>query len=139
MKSSQLFKSAVPNKLELTATHSGDGTATAFLYGDVIEVNCVDVGSSETVTVATPFKFEVVDYFMRVTNGQNVTDKTMTLKNGSTAISSALAASTDKGFVRPTTMDSAQATFEGGDDDLVLASSAHGDGDQVHYLKIIVK
>jgi hypothetical protein len=92
------------------------------------------LGSGETVTINTPFKFTVIDVVMVVGNGENVTSKTLTVKNDSTALSSALSMATDKARVATATLDEDQAVFSVGDDDLVLASSAHGDGGGTVYI-----
>ena len=121
----------------ITATHSGGAAVSAKLYRNgLLTVDFTDLGSGETVTVKTPFDFEVADFWLRVTSGGEVSSKTLTLRNGSTAISSALSMATDKATVRPTTMDSAQTSFVKDDDDLVLISSAHADGDGRAYILI---
>lgn len=119
---------------ELTATVSDSGSATAIVRNNQIIVNYVDIGTSEKVTIKTPFAFEVIDAYAVVTNGQNVTSKTMQVKNNTTALSSTMSVATDKGVSRATTLDTAQAKFEIGDDDLVVVSSAHGDGDGTIYI-----
>ena len=93
------------------------------------------LGSSETVTINTPFKFTVIDITMVVGNGENVGSKTLTVKNGSTALSSAMSMATDKARVATATLDEDEAVFNVGDNDLVLASSAHSDGGGTVYIK----
>jgi hypothetical protein len=93
------------------------------------------LGSGETVTINTPFKFEVIDVWLVVKNGENVGSKTLTVKNSSTALSSALSMATDKARVATATLDEDQAVFSVGDNDLVLVSSAHADGGATVYIK----
>ena len=121
--------------LDISATHSGNGTVPECVAQDgMIICDFTALGSGETVTINTPFKFTVIDVVMVVGNGENVTSKTLTVKNGSTALSSALSMATDKARVATATLDEDQAVFSVGDDDLVLASSAHGDGGGTVYI-----
>ena len=76
----------------------------------------------------------VIDIFMVVGNGENVSSKTITVKNGSTALSSAMSMTNDKARVPTSTLDEDQAVFNVGDDDLVLLSSTHNDGGGTIYL-----
>jgi|GEM_PF-2197014 hypothetical protein len=121
--------------LDISATHSGNGTVPECVAQDgMIICDFTALGSGETVTINTPFKFTVIDVVMVVGNGENVTSKTLTVKNDSTALSSALSMATDKARVATATLDEDQAVFSVGDDDLVLASSAHGDGGGTVYI-----
>ena len=121
--------------LDISATHSGNGTVPECVAQDgMIICDFTALGSGETVTISTPFKFTVIDVVMVVGNGENVTSKTLTVKNDSTALSSALSMATDKARVATATLDEDQAVFSVGDDDLVLASSAHGDGGGTVYI-----
>ena len=92
------------------------------------------LGSGETVTIKTPFKFTVIDIFMVVGKGENVTSKTITVKNDSTALSGAMSMTNDIARVPTAYLDEDQALFNIGDDDLVLVSSAHNDGGATVYL-----
>ena len=121
----------------LTATHSGTETAEAYMFRDKIIVSYLNLGSGETVTVATPTAFEVVDVHLMVHEGEQVASKTITVKNTAAAISGALAASTDKALIRTEVCDTTNSTFDAGDDDLVLTSSAHADGDGQIILNIV--
>jgi len=119
----------------LTATHSGNGTVpTCIAQDNMIICDFTALGSGETITIATPFDFEVIDAYLVVGNGENVSSKTLTIKNTTTALSSALSMATDKGVARTATLDEDQASFAQGDDDLVLVSSAHGDGGATVYI-----
>ena len=121
--------------LDISATHSGDGTVTECVAQDgKIICDFTALGSSETVTINTPFKFTVYDIVLVVGNGENVGSKTLTVKNGSTALSSAISMATDKARVATATLDEDEAVFNVGDNDLVLASSAHSDGGGTVYI-----
>ena len=121
--------------LEISATHSGNGVITECVSQDgMIICDFTLLGSAETVTINTPFKFTVIDVVMVVGNGENVASKTLTVKNNTTALSSALSMATDKARVATTTLDEDQAVFSVGDNDLVLTSSAHADGGATVYI-----
>lgn len=136
MKSTEYRKSHY-HELSIDATHSGNGTVAAVLIGDKIIVDITALGSGENVIVDTPFGFEIIDAYLRVANGGNVNSKTLTVQNGSTAVSSDLSMATDKSIKRATTIDSAEAAFVAGDDDLKLVSSAHADGSCKVVLTIV--
>ena len=119
----------------ISATHSGSETITECVAQDgMIICDFTLLGSGETVTINTPFKLTVIDAYLVVGNGENVASKTLTVKNGSTALSSALSMATDKGVARTTTLDEDQAVFDVGDNDLTLVSSAHADGGATVYI-----
>ena len=121
--------------LDISATHSGDGTVPECVAQDgKIICDFTALGSGETVTINTPFKFTVYDIVLVVGNGENVGSKTLTVKNGSTALSSAISMATDKARVATATLDEDQAVFEVGDNDLTLVSSAHSDGGGTVYI-----
>ena len=121
--------------LDISASHGGNGTITECVAQDgMIICDFTDLGSGETVTINTPFKFTVIDVSMVVGNGENVSSKTLTVKNGSTALSSAMSMTNDKARVPTATLDEDQAVFNVGDDDLVLLSSTHNDGGGTIYL-----
>ena len=121
--------------LDKSATHSGDGTVPECVAQDgKIICDFTALGSSETVTINTPFKLTVYDIVLVVGNGENVGSKTLTVKNGSTALSSAISMATDKARVATATLDEDEAVFAVGDNDLVLTSSAHADGGATVYI-----
>ena len=121
--------------LDISATHSGNGVITECVAQDgMIICDFTLLGSGETVTINTPFKFTVIDAYLVVGNGENVTSKTLTVKNASTALSSAMSMATDKGVARTTTLDEDEAVFDVDDNDLTLVSSAHGDGGATVYV-----
>ena len=120
---------------DISATHSGNGTITSCgVQDNMIICDFTALGSEETITINTPFAFEVIDIWLVVGNGENVASKTLTVKNNATALSSALSMATDKGVASTATLDEDQAKFAVGDDDLVLTSSAHGDGGATVYI-----
>ena len=121
----------------ISATHSGDGLLDQLDCGvqdNMIICDMKLLGSGETITINTPFAFEIIDVYLIVGNGENVTSKTLTVNNTSTAVSSALSMATDKAVVGTATLDEDQAKFAVGDDDLVLTSSAHADGGGTIYI-----
>jgi hypothetical protein len=121
--------------LDISATHSGDGTVPECVAQDgKIICDFTALGSGETVTINTPFKFTVYDIVLVVGNGENVGSKTLTVKNDSTALSSAMSMATDKARVATSTLDEDEAVFDVGDNDLVLTSSAHSDGGGTVYI-----
>ena len=121
--------------LDISATHSGDGTVPECVAQDgKIICDFTALGSGETVTINTPFKFTVYDIVLVVGNGENVGSSTLTVKNGSTALSSAMSMATDKARVATATLDEDQAVFAAGDNDLVLTSSAHADKGGTVYI-----
>jgi hypothetical protein len=122
--------------LEISATHSGSETITECVaQNGMIICDFTALGSGETITINTPFKFTVIDVTMVVGNGENVTSKTLTVKNNTTALSSAMSMATDVARVATATLDEDQALFNVGDNDLVLVSSAHSDGGGTVYIK----
>ena len=122
--------------LDISASHGGNGTITECVAQDgMIICDFTDLGSGETVTINTPFKFTVIDVSMVVGNGENVSSKTLTVKNGSTALSSAMSMTNDSARVPTSTLDEDQALFNVGDNDLKLVSSAHNDGGGTVYIK----
>jgi len=121
--------------LDISASHSGNGTITECVAQDgKIICDFTALGSGESVTINTPFKIEVIDAYLVVGNGENVTSKTLQVKNGSTALTSTMSMATDKGIARATTLDEDQAVFNVGDNDLNLVSSAHADGGATVYI-----
>ena len=121
--------------LDISASHSGNGTITECVAQDgKIICDFTLLGSGESVTINTPFKIEVIDAYLVVGNGENVTSKTLQVKNGSTALTSTMSMATDKGIARATTLDEDQAVFNVGDNDLKLVSSAHADGGATVYI-----
>ena len=121
--------------LDISATHSGNGTVPECVAQDgKIICDFTALGSGETVTINTPFKFTVYDIVLVVGNGENVSSKTLTVKNSSTALSSAMSMATDVARVATATLDEDQAVFDVGDNDLVLTSSAHADGGGTVYI-----
>ena len=121
--------------LEISATHSGNGTISECVAQDgMIICDFTDLGSEETVTINTPFKFTVIDIHMVVGNGENVGSKTLTVKNTTTALSSAMSMANDSARVPTATLDEDQALFNVGDNDLTLVSSAHNDGGGTVYI-----
>ncbi len=119
---------------ELTATHSGDGTVSCVAEDGKIICDFTALGSEETITINTPFAFEVIDAHVVVANAGNVAASTLQVKNNTTALSSTMSMATDTGVARATTLDDGQAKFALDDNDLVLVSSAHADKSGVCYI-----
>ena len=119
----------------MTATHSGGAAASAKIKEGLIELRVDDLGSGENCSFTIPFDFEIQDVWIIIPNGENVGSKTYTLRNDSTAVTSAMSGATDKARVVPTTVDTGQTIFRVGEDDLNILSSAHGDGNVRVYIK----
>tara|TARA_R100000458_G_C8110246_1_gene133305 strand:- start:60 stop:509 length:450 start_codon:yes stop_codon:yes gene_type:complete len=119
----------------MTATHSGGAAASASIKEGLIELRIDDLGSGENCSFTVPFDFEIQDVWIIVPNGENVTSKTYTLRNNTTAVTSAMSGATDKARVAPSTIDTGQTIFRKGDDDLNVLSSAHADGNVRVYIK----
>ena len=120
--------------LEISAVHSGSEVVSCTAQSGKIVCDFSLLGSNETITINTPFKFTVYDIVLVVGNGENVGSSTLTVKNGSTALSSAMSMATDKARVATATLDEDQAVFAAGDNDLVLTSSAHADKGGTVYI-----
>ncbi len=122
MRSSQWFD--LQNRtsgIDLTATLSGTGAATAKLYpnGQII-IDAAAAEAAKTITLTTPYGFDIID--AHVINGA-ATAVTVTVKNNATAITDAMtpAAGADLVVARAGTIDDAQVAFAVDDDDLVIA------------------
>jgi len=107
--------------VQLTTTMGSTGSATAWITGNRIIVNCAAALHSNTVTISTPINFEVID--VHTIQGAG-TSSTVIVKNGSSTISSTITAGADKAIVRATTIDDAYSSFSNGDNDLVLTIGA---------------
>jgi len=123
-------------KFPLTAVHSGSAAVEAYIYGDKLFCDFDDLGSGETVTITIPFKLKIVTAHLRVKSGGNVTSKTLTISNGSDAVSNAMSMATDKAIVAPSTIDSAYCSVAKAGT-IVFTSSAHADGDALVVIDII--
>jgi hypothetical protein len=114
----------------ITATSDGSGTQSAFMYAGKIVVDINDLASGKIVTVSTPIAIEVIDCYAVVKESGGVASKTVTLKNSTDAISTALSVAATDGLVsRTTKLFDTKANFDVGDDDMNLVSSAHAAGD----------
>ena len=123
-------------KFPLTAVHSGSAAVEAYIYGDKLFCDFTDLGSAETVTITIPFKLKIVTALLRVTSGGQVASKTLTISNGSDAVSNAMSMATDKSIVAPSTIDSAYCSVAKAGT-IVFTSSAHADGDALVVIDII--
>jgi len=127
-------------RFDISASHSADGAlADGLTYAQNGYIVCdfTLLGSGEIITINTPFDFTIIDIHLVVGNGENVGSKTLTVKNTTTALSSAMSMATDVGVARTTTLDEDAAVFSSGDNDLKLVSSAHADGGATIYMKYI--
>jgi len=122
-------------KFMLAAVHSGSAAVEAYIYGNKLFCDFTDLGSDETVTITLPGALKIVDAILRVTNGGEVTSKTITIKNGSDVVSSTLSMNTDKALVRATTIDTAYTSVAAAGT-IVLLSSTHADGDAMVVIDI---
>ena len=133
----EIYANTKAQRPSLTASCNASGVVSAVFNADKIVVSITDIASGEIATVNTPFTFEILDIVLRVTNGGEVTSKTLTVKNGTDSISSAMSMATDKARVVPTTVDSAYTTFTKDDNNLNFVSSAHAAGDCKVILTIL--
>ena len=131
-KSIQAWKS---QNQALEATSSGAGTAEVILVDGLIVVDVNGLASEETLTINTPWDFEIYDAWVVVKAGGGVASSTVVIKNNATVVTNTFSTVTTKTVARATTIDDAQANFDTGDDDLVLTRSAHGAGDFMVYIK----
>tara|TARA_Y100000310_G_scaffold211553_1_gene212260 strand:- start:215 stop:655 length:441 start_codon:yes stop_codon:yes gene_type:complete len=134
LKSGAVWK-ASGGRFDITSSHSGNGTVSAYAQNGYIVCGFTALGSGEYVTINTPFDMTIIDAHLVVGNGENVGSKTLTIKNTTTAVSSAMSMATDVGVARTTTWDEDAATFDAGDDDLRMYSSSHADGGATVYIK----
>ena len=134
LKSSAVWKSS-GGRFEITSSHSGTESVTAYAQHGYIVCGFTLLGSGEYVTINTPFDMTIIDAHLVVGNGENVGSKTLTIKNTTTAVSSAMSMATDVGVARTATWDEDAATFDAGDNDLRLYSSAHADGGATVYIR----
>jgi len=123
-------------KFPLTAVHSGSAAVEAYIYGDKLFCDFVDLGTSETITITIPFKLKIVTALMRIASGGNQATKTLTISNGSDAVSNAMSMATDKAIVAPSTIDSAYCSVAKAGT-IVFTSSAHSDADALVVIDII--
>jgi len=114
----------------ITATSDGAGTQSAYMYDGKIIVDVNDLASSKIITLSTPISIEVIDVYSVVKESGGVASKTITLKNGTDAVSTALSITNTDGLLsRTTKIFDTKANFDAGDDDMKLVSSAHAAGD----------
>jgi len=105
----------------LAGVLSGTGSAVVTVKAPDgrIEIDCTALQAGETLTIPTPFPFEIID--MKTIHG-NATLCTVQALNKTDPVTDALAiAATDKVIDRAATIDDAVSSFETGDDDLVIA------------------
>lgn len=121
---------------ELTATPSGTGTANVKICDNVIVVDVNGLASGETLTINTPFDFEIYDAWVVVKTAGGITASTVVINNDSTAVTNTFATVTAKTVARTTTLDDLQAKFNSGDDDLVVKRGAQAAGDFMVYIAI---
>lgn len=122
-------------KFPLTAVHSGSEAVEAYIYGDKLFCDFDNLGSGETVTITVPFALKIITALMRIKSGGNVASKTLTISNGSDAVSNAMSMATDKSIVAPSTIDSTYVSVAK-DGTIVFTSSAHADGDALVVIDI---
>ena len=119
----------------LTATPSGAGTAEVVLVDGLIIIDVNGLASSETLTINTPWDFEIYDVWVITKKGGEVSPSTVTIKNNTTAITNSLNTIATKAIVRATTIDDTEAAFNAGDDDLMVVRGAQAAGDFMIYIK----
>ena len=118
---------------DLLSTHSGDGTVEVRYMESQIYIAVTAMAADETITINTPFDFQILDFNIVSTVG--VTDRVIALKNGSDTIES-LTIAVSNTMYRADSL-AAYLEFNKGDNDLILASSA-GSGDAEFFVTLPV-
>ena len=119
---------------DLKATHSGDGTVEVRYMESQIYIMVTALAADETVTINTPFDFQILDCNILAVVG--VTDRVIALKNGSDTIESLTIATTSTMYKADSL--AAYLEFNKGDNDLILAASGgSGDAEFVVTLPVI--
>ena len=118
----------------LDITNSGGNSgASAEVVGNCIVVTTGGLADGEYCTVDTPFSFELVDVMVRC--DEAAANATITVNNGSSAITDTISSAAVDEIGRMTTCDDDQVKFEAGDNDLQIHSdSGTGDGSHVVYI-----
>jgi len=110
-----------------------------YLGGDLIrlEVTIANIDDTENVTINTPVAFRVADAMVWTNAHQG--SRTITIENtAGTAITDAIAGSSNHAIARAGTIDDANDAFAVGDNDLVVAADGGtGDSDHVVYIDIV--
>lgn len=112
---------------EIAASTDKDCSVKAHLFGNQIIVEATNVGT-DTITINTPFDFTVQDIAVTVMTA-SVAGKTVTLKNGSSAISDVLDIATKDTIVKASSIYRNYASFDEDDNDLKLVFATTGDVD----------
>lgn len=118
---------------DLLSTHSGDGTVEVRYMESQIYIAVTDIAADETITINTPFDFQILDFNIVSTVG--VTDRVIALKNGSDTIES-LTIAVSNTMYRADSL-AAYLEFNKGDNDLILAASG-GSGDAEFFATLAV-
>ena len=134
----EIYSLMKQNIVSFTATCDDTGaTVTAKLYPDfTLHVTISGAANGKIVTVNTPFGFKLVD-LMCIATG-TVTTGTLTAKNSTDAITSAVVVTTDKVITRTTLIDDEYYEFTAGDNDLKLVvATGSGDMECIAILDIL--
>ena len=103
---------------ELTVTMEGTGSATAYIVGDKLYVDCAAAQVSKWVGLTIPFDLKVVDQF-NINDG--TTSSTVQAYNAAAQIMTVAATgATDGAIKRATICDTDNWAFSSGDTDLYL-------------------
>ena len=105
--------------VKLTVTMEGTGSATAWITGDMIIINCVAAELGKYIDLTTPIDFDVTH--MHTIKGDATASVAITVSNGGTDLSDAVALTTaDKSENDSSTIDDDNNSFSVDDDDLRL-------------------
>tara|TARA_R100000963_G_scaffold12260_2_gene8927 strand:+ start:6792 stop:7217 length:426 start_codon:yes stop_codon:yes gene_type:complete len=103
---------------ELTVSMEGTGSATAYMIGNQIFVDCATAEVSKWVGLTVPFDMKIIDQ-KNILDG--TTSSTVMAYNGGSKIAVVAATGTTEGaVVRATAIDTSVWAFSKGDTDLYL-------------------
>ena len=138
MTDKEIYALLKQNIVSLTCSCDDAGaTVTAKLYPDyTIHVGISGAADAKIVTVNTPFGFKLVNMIVVATG--TVTTGTLTAKNSTSSITSAVTVTTDKAINKSTSIDDAYYEFSLGDNDLKLVvATGSGDMECIAILTIL--
>jgi len=110
------------------------GASTAKMYQDKIIVTFTGITGDQSITVATPIGFKVIDSYT-VISAITEDGATIAVENHITEITDAMV-SAEGGITRASTLALAQQEFDADDDDLVVL--ANGSGSVTGYVVISI-
>jgi len=100
----------------LTVTMESTGSATAWISGNKLIVDCAAAAASAYVNIATPIAFDIIN--VEFTHGNATTCSVQCLNTGDAITDDVTIAAADNDVDRATTLDDDYNSFAIGDDDL---------------------